>query len=66
MKTLVLEYNTDRQGFDLLGTDMFIPAPQEEADDVTNWLARKLCDNPSAQAAVGILGDDSFDIQVAF
>ena len=65
MKTLVLEYNSNRQGFDLQGTDMFIPAPQDEADDVIDWLARKLCDNPAAQAAVGILGDDSFDIQVA-
>lgn len=66
MQTLILRYNTDRQGFDLQETAIFIPASQEEANDVIDWLARKLCDNPSAQAAVGILGDDSFDIQVAF
>ena len=66
MQTLILRYNTDRQGFDLQETAIFIPASQEEANDVIDWLARKLCDNPSAQAVVGILGDDSFDIQVAF
>ena len=66
MKTLILEYDTDRQGFGIQETAIFIPALQEEVDDVIDWLARKLCDNPSAQAAVGILGDDSFDIQVAF
>jgi len=64
--TITLRYNRRKRAFRVLGTNMFFgPARRTDFDDVAEFLSRKLCDNPAAQAAFGILGDDSFEIEEA-
>jgi hypothetical protein len=62
MKILILARNKKIGSWVLDGTPVapLVADPGELKDD----LARRLCDNPSAQAFFGILGEDSFDIQV--
>ena len=69
MKTLKLTYDNKAKGFNVReprgfggGETCFIPAPKSERNDVIEYLARSLCNNPAMQARFGILGEGSFDI----
>jgi hypothetical protein len=63
--TIVLKYSRRKHGFHVGDTGMFIPAPRNEAEDVIEFLSRKMCDNPGAQAALGVLGETSVAFEVA-
>ena len=64
MITITLKYSRRKQAFRVVGRRMwFGPAKPNEFDDVAEWLSHKLCDNPAAQAAMGILGADTFTIE---
>jgi hypothetical protein len=64
MKTLRLTFDHKRRGFKIGRTGGFIPADSpNERQDVIDYLAHRICDNPSLQAKLGILGESSIDIR---
>ena len=64
MKTLKLYYSRARKGFAIRRTLILVPAasPSERAE-VIDFLTQKIRDNPKLQFALGILGEESFDIR---
>lgn len=63
--TLRLVYDKKRAGFKVMNhwhECAFVPAPQNEREQVKEYLARRINDNPSMQALFGLLGVESFQL----
>ena len=66
MTTITLKYSRRRKAFRVVGTSLYFgPAKPNEFEDVAEYLGRRLCDNPEAQVALGVLGTDSVEFQLA-
>lgn len=67
MALITLQHDGER-GFEVSvdgeSQGIVIEAPANEGDDVRGWFAKKLCDNPEAQASLGILSSDEVEIEV--
>ena len=60
-----MRYNKRMKAFHVLGTPWYFgPVPREDYDEVVEWLGRKLCDNPAAQAQLNVLGADSVEFRL--
>ena len=66
MTTITLKYSRKRKAFRVVGTSLYFgPATPAEFDDVAEYLGQRLCNNPSAQAALGVLGADNVEFILA-
>ena len=66
MTTIALQYIPERKVFRVVGTPVdFGPARHDEFDDVAEYIGRRLCDNPALQSALGVLGADSVEFELA-
>ena len=66
MTTITLKYHPEFKAFRVVGTALYFgPARADEFDDVAEYLGNRLCNNPDAQAALGVLGADSVEFTLA-
>ena len=63
---ITLKYSARRKAFRVVGTSLYFgPARRNEFESVAEYLGQRLCNNPDAQAALGVLGADSVEFKLA-
>ena len=67
MTTITLKYVKSRKAFRVQGTGLYFGPVKSVAEfgDMAEYLGRQLCDNPTVQAMLGVLGEDQVKFKLA-